>query len=77
MPLATDVPLIEFGHVVTPSNTPGGFKGAGEGGAIIAPSTLRNAISDALAPFNADCTRFPLSPDYIVMAVEDARKKAA
>lgn len=77
MPLATDVPLIEFGHVVTPSNTPGGFKGAGEGGAIIAPSTIRNAIADALAPFNAGCTRFPLSPDYIVMAVEDAKKKAA
>ena len=77
MPLATDVPVIEFGHVVTPSNTPGGFKGAGEGGAIIAPSTIRNAIANALSPFNIACNRFPLSPDYIVMALEEAKKKAA
>jgi carbon-monoxide dehydrogenase large subunit len=72
MPLATDVPVIEYSHVCTPSDTPGGFKGAGEGGAIIAPSTLINAIADALGPFNIACNRLPLSPDRIVMALEAA-----
>jgi carbon-monoxide dehydrogenase large subunit len=75
LPLATDIPMIEYSHVCTPSNTPGGFKGAGEGGAIIAPSTLINAIADALAPFNIDCTRLPLSPDRLVMALEASQHK--
>lgn len=73
MPLATDVPVIEYSHVCTPSDTPGGFKGAGEGGAIIAPSTLVNAIADALGPFNIACNKLPLSPDRIVMALEAAK----
>ncbi len=73
LPLATDVPVIEYSHVCTPSDTPGGFKGAGEGGAIIAPPTLANAIADALAPFNIDCSRMPLSPDRLLMALEASR----
>ena len=38
-----------------------------EGGAIVGPSTLMNAIADALSPFGIDCNRLPLSPDRIVM----------
>src|SRR5262249_52437016 len=37
LPTAMEVPVIEYGHVETPSPGPGGFKGVGEGGAIGAP----------------------------------------
>ena len=66
-PLADSMPVIEFHPVCTPSRTAGGFKGVGEGGAIVGPSTLMNAIADALSPFGIDCNRLPLSPDRIVM----------
>lgn len=70
MPLAPAVPKIEFCSIETPSNTPGGFKGVGEGGAIVAPAALINAIHDALAPFNFKCFDLPLSPNRIVMQLE-------
>ena len=34
LPTAAEVPVIEYGHVVTPGPGPGGYKGVGEGGAI-------------------------------------------
>ena len=36
---------IEFVHANTPSRSVGGFRGVGEGGAIIGPPTLVNAIA--------------------------------
>lgn len=66
LPTALDVPKIEYRHMCTPSSTPGGFKGVGEGGAMISPPTLVNAIADALAPFGQRWTTMPLSPDRIV-----------
>ena len=51
LPTATEVPVIEYGHVETPSPGPGGYKGVGEGGAIGAPPAVVNAVADALAPF--------------------------
>ena len=56
LPTATDVPLIEYGHIETPSPGPGGFKGVGEGGAIGAPPAVVNAVNDALAPFGVTMT---------------------
>lgn len=66
VPTALDVPVVEYRHLCTPSSTPGGFKGVGEGGAMIAPPTLVNAIADALAPFGKRWLDMPLSPDRIV-----------
>ena len=66
LPLASDVPRLEFLHIKTPSQTPGGFKGVGEGGAIIAPPTLVNAIADALSPFKIRCLDLPLSPNRLL-----------
>jgi len=37
LPTAAEVPELEYGHVVTPGSTPGGYKGMGEGGAIAGP----------------------------------------
>ena len=50
LPTAAEVPDLEYGHVVTPGLTPGGYKGLGEGGAIGSPAALVNAVRDALAP---------------------------
>ena len=66
LPTTTEVPIIEHGHVETPSPGPGGYKGVGEGGAIGAPPAVVNAVADALAPFGVRVTRLPLSPAQIV-----------
>jgi carbon-monoxide dehydrogenase large subunit len=73
MPTATDVPIIEYGHVETPSSGPGGHKGVGEGGAIGAPPAVVNAVADALAPFGVEITRLPVTPEAIVTLVQSAR----
>jgi len=71
LPTALNVPRIEYKHMCTPSSTPGGFKGVGEGGAMISPPTLVNAIADALAPFGKTWVEMPLSPDRIICGIVD------
>jgi len=71
VPTALDVPVIEFRHMCTPSTNPGGFKGVGEGGAMISPPALVNAIADALAPFGRRWLDMPLTPDRIVCGLID------
>jgi aerobic carbon-monoxide dehydrogenase large subunit len=73
LPTATDVPVIEYGHVETPAPGPGGFKGVGEGGAIGAPPAVINAVADALSPFGIEITRLPLTPARIVELIDGAR----
>jgi carbon-monoxide dehydrogenase large subunit len=73
LPTASDVPVIEFGHVQTPSPGPGGYKGVGEGGAIGAPAAVVNAVADALSPFGVTITRVPLTPAAIVSLLDEAR----
>jgi carbon-monoxide dehydrogenase large subunit len=70
LPTATDVPVIEYGHIETPSPGPGGYKGVGEGGAIGAPPAVVNAVADALSPFGVTITRLPLSPSQIVALLD-------
>ena len=57
LPTATEVPPIEFGHVEIPGPGVGGYKGAGEGGAIGSPPAVINAINDALAPLGVTVTQ--------------------
>ncbi len=66
LPTTTEVPIIEYGHVETPSRGPGGYTGVGEGGAIGAPPAVVNAVADALAPFGVVVTDLPLTPSRIV-----------
>jgi carbon-monoxide dehydrogenase large subunit len=75
LPTSTDVPVIEYGHVETPSPGPGGYKGVGEGGAIGAPPAVVNAVADALAPFGVTITRLPLGPAQIVGLIEEAGRR--
>ena len=73
LPTATEVPVIEYGHIETPSPGPGGYKGVGEGGAIGAPPCVVNAVADALAPFGVTVTRLPLTPSRIVALLDEAK----
>ena len=75
LPTATEVPPIEFGHVEIPGPGIGGYKGAGEGGAIGSPPAVINAINDALAPLGVTITRLPASPATIVELLEACEGK--
>lgn len=77
LPTATEVPVIEVGHVETPSPGPGGFKGVGEGGAIGSTPAVLNAVADALAPFGVEIGALPLAPATVVAMVEEAKRRAA
>jgi carbon-monoxide dehydrogenase large subunit len=66
LPQISDIPDFEYVHASTPAEGEGGFRGVGEGGAIIGPPTLVNAIADALSPFNARCLDLPLTPSKIL-----------
>ena len=75
LPTATEVPPIEFGHVEIPGPGVGGYKGAGEGGAIGSPPAVINAINDALAPLGVTVTQLPATPATIVELIEHASRK--
>ena len=70
LPAAVDVPDFEYLHASTPSKTAGGFRGVGEGGAIIGPPTLFNAIADALSPFGEVPIELPLTPAKLLDVIE-------
>lgn len=75
LPTATNVPTIEYGHVEIPGPGVGGYKGAGEGGAIGSAPAVINAINDALAPLGVTLTTLPASPAAIVAALERSERK--
>jgi aerobic carbon-monoxide dehydrogenase large subunit len=77
MPQITDVPDFEYTHITTPAKNPGGFRGVGEGGAIIGPPTLINAIHDALSPFGVTCLDLPLKPMKLLALIDEAREVQA
>ena len=67
MPTATLVPRIEIHHVDTVETDPDvNFRGVGEGGMIVAPAAITNAIEDALAPFGARVRSQHLPPATIL-----------
>jgi aerobic carbon-monoxide dehydrogenase large subunit len=70
LPAISDIPDFEFLHVNTPSKSVGGMRGCGEGGAIIGPPTLVNAIADALAPFGEVPVALPLTPAKLLSIIE-------
>jgi carbon-monoxide dehydrogenase large subunit len=70
LPAISNIPDFEFVSAATPSDTIGGFRGAGEGGAIIGPPTLINAIADALAEFGEVPVDLPLTPTKLLGVIE-------
>jgi carbon-monoxide dehydrogenase large subunit len=70
VPMASEMPDIEIGHVETPTMTSAlGAKGAGEAGTAGAPAAVMNAINDALFPFSARVTSQPITPEKILRAL--------
>ena len=70
VPMAGEMPDIVLDHVITPtSETTLGAKGAGESGTAAAPSTIFNAVNDALLPLGARIKAIPITPDSILAAL--------
>jgi carbon-monoxide dehydrogenase large subunit len=70
VPMASEMPDIEIGHVETPTRTSSlGAKGAGEAGTAGAPAAVMNAINDALRPFSSRVTSQPITPEKILRAL--------
>jgi len=73
LPTACDVPRIEIEHLETvPLDADVNFRGVGEGGMIVAPPTIVNAISDALAPFGVRIYEQHLPPARILELITEA-----
>jgi carbon-monoxide dehydrogenase large subunit len=71
VPTPAEIPTIEIDHVITPSpHVIGGVKGVGEGGTLGAPPAVANALYDALAPFNANPTRMPFTPERVLAMIQ-------
>jgi aerobic carbon-monoxide dehydrogenase large subunit len=71
VPMATEMPDIDIGHVVTPTaDSELGAKGAGEAGTAGAPACVMNAINDALRPLGATpITTMPITPERVLGAL--------
>jgi carbon-monoxide dehydrogenase large subunit len=76
LPAISDVPDFEYIHANVPANNEGGFRGVGEGGAIVGPPTLFNAIADALSPFGELPIALPVTPSKILDLVEGRSEEA-
>jgi aerobic carbon-monoxide dehydrogenase large subunit len=74
MPTACDVPRIEIEHLETvPLDADVNFRGVGEGGMIVAPPTIVNAIEDALSPFGVRIYEQHLPPARILELIAATR----
>ncbi|MBP2366195.1 xanthine dehydrogenase family protein molybdopterin-binding subunit [Pseudonocardia parietis] len=63
MPSAPDIPEIEIEHLEFESDKVIGSRGVGEGGTVLAPAALLNAIDDALAQVGRGrVTETPITP---------------
>jgi carbon-monoxide dehydrogenase large subunit len=74
MPTSCDIPRIEIEHLQTvPLDADVNFRGVGEGGMIVAPPTMVNAIEDALSPFGVRIYEQHLPPARILELIAEAR----
>jgi carbon-monoxide dehydrogenase large subunit len=65
VPAFGSVPRARIRHRETPSDLPGGFRGVGETGIVLAPAALVNAVADALAPMGVQVMQTNLGPRHI------------
>ncbi len=73
LPTACEIPRIEIEHLQTvPLDADVNFRGVGEGGMIVAPPTIVNAIEDALAPFGVRIYEQHLPPARILELIAAA-----
>jgi carbon-monoxide dehydrogenase large subunit len=70
IPSAAEVPSIVTATMDIPTPiAPNGAKGIGENGAVAAPSSVQNAVVDALRPFGVTHLDLPLTPERIWRAL--------
>ncbi len=71
LPSAVESPDIEVDHIETLSEqNPSQTKGLGEGGTVVAPAAIANAVDDALRNLGGKpITELPLKPEYILKMV--------
>lgn len=74
LPHAHHLPTLETAlfEIPSPSN-PLGAKGIGEGGAIVAPVAVSNAVLDALRPFKVTHLDMPHTPEQLWRVLESVR----
>ncbi len=66
LPRAREIPMFAVDHLAHPSPiTPGGMKGVGEGGTIVAVATVANAVAAAVPEVTHDVTSVPLTPGHV------------
>ena len=71
MPRAHDLPMMDCAWTEIPCRTnPLGIKGAGEAGSVAAPSTVINAVVNALAEFGVTHIDMPATPERIWRAIQ-------
>jgi 2-furoyl-CoA dehydrogenase large subunit len=74
VPTATEAPVIDIAHVVSPSPlTPLGSKGLGESSSMTVPAVIANAVSDALRPLGIWINELPMSPTRLWELIRSAR----
>ncbi len=73
LPTALDVPAMDVRHLESPSpNTPGGWKGMGEGGSINAPPAIVSAVNDALSRLGVPAANHtPLTPEWMTSQMRE------
>ena len=77
-PSVCDLPPIDLLHTSVPSPvTPLGVRGAGEVGTIPPAAAVANAICDALAEFDVELDRLPLTPELVWRALQESRLEEA
>jgi carbon-monoxide dehydrogenase large subunit len=75
IPGAHELPTIRIGHLHTKATaTEYGMKGMGEGGAVIPPAAIANAVRDALAPLGVEINETPLTPERVLTAIRRQRR---
>jgi aerobic carbon-monoxide dehydrogenase large subunit len=73
LPTAVEIPRFEIEHLQTvPTDADVNFRGVGEGGMIVAPPTVVNAIEDALTPFGVRIYEQHLPPARILELIAEA-----
>jgi carbon-monoxide dehydrogenase large subunit len=72
LPKSLHVPEMELDETETPSpHNPTGAKGTGEGGAIVAPAAVVNAVVDALRPLGVERLEMPITAETVWRALQD------
>lgn len=66
LPTASEVPPIDIVHLEIEPNEEVAYRGVGEGGLLVAPAAITNAIEDALSPYGARVREDYLPPAAIL-----------